>query len=243
MNIETILSKIPDYKDFYLVDELDEFLLSIVKNYPNIAELNEIGRSRKGHPILALTIGEGKKNALCFACPHPNEPIGSMTIVALIGLFVKYPELLKETGYTWHLIACIDPDGTRLNEGWFKGPFTLTNYARNFYRPPGYHQVEWTFPINYKGMIFNEPIPETRALMRLIEELKPNFMFSLHNTAFGGAYWYLNKNIPQLCEELEYSATRQKIPLQLGEPEAAYVEKFSQAVHSMLSIKYFYDYI
>lgn len=243
MNIESILSRIPEYDYFYTVDELDAHLLKIAENYPGIVKIKEIGKSRKGHPILALTVGDGVKNALCFACPHPNEPIGAMTIVSLIDIFVNDPELLRETGHTWHLIACIDPDGTRLNEGWFKGPFTLTNYARNFYRPPGYEQVEWTFPISYKGMSFIRPIPETQALMTLIDQLKPNFMFSLHNAAFGGAYWYLNKNIPDLCSELENSAVRQSIPLQLGEPEAAYIEKFSPAVHSMLSMTAYYDYM
>ncbi len=44
-------------------------------------------------------------------------------------------ELRDGYDYTWHLIGCVDPDGTRLNEGWFAGPFTPRNYARHFYRP------------------------------------------------------------------------------------------------------------
>jgi len=32
--------------------------------------------------------------------------------------------LREELGYTWHFIKSIDADGMRLNEGWFKGPFT-----------------------------------------------------------------------------------------------------------------------
>lgn len=243
MEIESILSKIPDYQTFYTVKELDEQVRILEEEYPDIVKAYEIGTSRKGHPILCMRIGEGEKNALCFACPHPNEPIGAMTLTAMARLFAENCELLKETGFTWYLIPCIDPDGTKLNEGWFKGPFSLTNYVRNFYRPVGHEQVEWTFPFDYNGISFNKPIPETQSLMKLIDELKPSFMFSLHNAAFGGAYWYLSDNIPELCNELENTAARQNVPLQLGEPEAAYITKFSPAVHSMLSITKFYDYM
>lgn len=243
MNIERILAKIPDYKTFYTVDELDEQVHILRNEYPDIVRVNEIGISRKGHSILCMSIGSGKKNALCFACPHPNEPIGAMTLTAMARLFAEDKELLEETGFTWYLIPCIDPDGTRLNEGWFKGPFNITNYVRDFYRPAGYEQVEWTFPLDYKGLYFDKPIPETQSLMRLINELKPAFMFSLHNAAFGGAYWYLSDNINGICTELENAAARQNIPLHLGEPEAAYITKFSPAVHSMLSMNQYFDYM
>jgi len=41
--------------------------------------------------------------------------------------------LRESLGYTWYLVKCIDPDGTRLNEGWFKGPFSIENLARHYY--------------------------------------------------------------------------------------------------------------
>ena len=78
--------------------------------------------------------------------------------------------------YTWNIVKCIDPDGTRLNEGWFKGPFTVTNYAKNFYRPGGTQQAEWTFPVEYKNYSFFSPIAETQALMTAITALKPVFI-------------------------------------------------------------------
>lgn len=243
MEIESILSRISDFQVFYTVNELDEQVRILEAEYPEIVKVSEIGTSRKGHKILCMSMGEGKKNALCFACPHPNEPIGAMTLTAMARLFAVDMELLKETGFTWYLIPCIDPDGTRLNEGWFKGPFNLSNYVRNFYRPVGHEQVEWTFPFDYKGLHFDKPIPETQALMKLIDELKPSFMFSLHNAAFGGAYWYITDNIPGLCADLENAAHRQNVPLQLGEPEAAYITKFSPAVHSMLSMTAYCDYM
>ena len=241
MNAEKILQLVPDYEVFLTVDELAAECRRLSKEYPEVITLKSIGKSRKGDELWALVMGRGDKNALCFACPHPNEPIGAMTLIALAGIFAKDADLLEETGMTWHLIPCIDPDGTRLNEGWFRGPFNIENYVRGFYRPGGSQQVEWTFPMDYKGHTFSEPIPETRALMAMIRELKPSFVFSLHNSAFGGAYWYITNDDAGLCEKLENCAVRQGIPLHLGEPESFYIKKKSGAVHSMMSKKSYFD--
>ena len=241
MNVEQILQLVPDYDVFLTVDELAAECRRLSNEYPELITLKSIGKSRAGDDLWALVMGNGEKNALCFACPHPNEPIGAMTLITLAGIFAKDTDLLEETGMTWHLIPCIDPDGTRLNEGWFKGPYSIENYVRGFYRPGGSQQVEWTFPMDYKGHTFNDPIPETRALMAMIQELKPSFVFSLHNSAFGGAYWYITNDDAKLCEELENSAVRQGIPLHLGEPESFYIKKKSRAVHSMMSKRDYFD--
>lgn len=243
MDIPKILEWVPAYETFCTVDELDAEVRRIAAAYPQVVRTEVVGTSRQGHPIQAMIMGRGKKNALCFACPHPNEPIGAMTLITMGEIFGSHPEVLEETGFTWTLIPCIDPDGTRLNEGWFKGPYSFFNYAKGFYRPPGNKQVEWTFPINIRGAKFDDPLPETRALMKLIDELKPRFMFSLHNSAFGGAWWYLTDNIPDLCAKLENAAARQDIPLHLGEPEAAYITKYSPAVHSMMSVTAMVNYM
>jgi hypothetical protein len=51
----------------------------------------------------------------------------------------------------------------RLNEGWFKGPFTPANYARHFFRPAPFDQVEWTFPDRVQTLKFDStPAGETR---------------------------------------------------------------------------------
>lgn len=243
MNIERILAKVPHYSAFYTVDELAEKGRQLCEAHPQIIERMAIGTSRQGEPLWCLKLGNGPKNALCFACPHPNEPIGAMTLITLAQLLAEDPELLAETHMTWYLIPCIDPDGTRLNEGWFKGPFDIESYVRGFYRPGGQQQVEWTFPFDYKGHSWQTPIPETAALMALIDALSPAFVFSLHNCAFGGAYWYLNDSNPALCRELEASARRQGIPLHLGEPESPYITKYAKAVHSMMSMKTYYDWM
>ena len=58
-------------------------------------------------------------------------------------------------GHRWHVVACIDPDGLRLNEGWLAGPFTRGHYLRHFYRSAGDEQIEWTFPVDHKAAYFD----------------------------------------------------------------------------------------
>jgi len=90
---------------------------------------------------------------------------------------------------------------------------------------------------------FNEPIPETRALMALIDEARPDFIYSLHNAGFGGVYYYLSHDIPLLYPIYQYMAYKQQLPLSLGEPEMPYAVKFADAVYSLPSTKDRYDYL
>ncbi|MDF1507242.1 M14 family zinc carboxypeptidase [Robertmurraya sp. DFI.2.37] len=242
INIQSVVDRVPDYKVFLTVDEMDESTRQLADEFPDIVTVFEAGKSRNGHSIECIKIGNGKKNALCFACPHPNEPIGAMTMEYFSRALAEDANLREALGFTWYIIKCIDPDGARLNEGWFKGPFNIYNYTKHFFRPVGFEQVEWTFPVDYKELHFHEPLPETQALMKIIDEIKPEFMYSLHNAGFGGAYWYISKDIPEIYEDLRSSALKQGVALSLGEPEAPYIKEFSPAVFQIMGVAQSYDY-
>jgi len=238
-----ILDDVPDYKVFLTVDELRNSTRQLANRYPEIVELMQIGKSRQGEIIDVIKIGHGPKVALLFAMPHPNEPIGSMMLEFFSQRLAEDEELRESLGYTWYLVKCIDPDGTRLNEGWFRGPFTLENYARHYYRPPAYQQVAWTFPIDYKTLHFNDPMPETQALMGLIEQLLPDFMYSLHNSDFGGVYYFIWEAAPPLYEQFHKLVESQELPLHLGESERPYEELYASAIYKDSSISAEYDYL
>ncbi|WP_078427561.1 M14 family zinc carboxypeptidase [Alkalihalobacterium alkalinitrilicum] len=242
MNFQPVIDNVPDYKEFLTVEEMDKSCWKLAEEYPDIVSVFEAGKSREGHAILCMKIGDGPKDALCFACPHPNEPIGAMTLEYFSRILAENDELREGLGFTWYMIKCIDPDGVRLNEDWFKGPFNLYNYSRNYFRPIGYEQVEWTFPIDYKELHFHKPLPETETLMKLIQDTKPDFMYSLHNAGFGGTYWYLTHDLPELYEELRKVAIKQDIPLNLGEPEEPFITKFSPAIFKNMTIGDAYDF-
>ncbi len=237
-----LITNVPDYKEFLTVDEMDANSLRLAEEYPDIVSIFKAGESRKGHPIYCLKIGNGSHTAFMFGCPHPNEPMGAMMLEYFSRAITEDDELRSELDYTWYLIKCIDVDGTQLNEKWFKGPFTITNYTRNYFRPAGYEQAEWTFPLHYKKYHFDTPIPETQTLMNIIDAVKPEFMYSLHNSGFGGTYWYLTEEIPELWDKLYDASRKQGIPLHLGEPEVNYVTAYAPAIFPMIKQEQEYDY-
>ncbi|HJE20407.1 MAG TPA: peptidase [Aliicoccus persicus] len=243
MNLDKIIERVPDYDHFLTVDELDQSTLQLEKEFPDVVTVFEAGKSRNGHPILCSKIGNGKKNALCFALPHPNEPIGAMTIEFLSRALAEDEEFRNSTEYTWYFMKCVDPDGTRLNEGWFKGPFNIYNYTKNFFRPGSIEQVEWTFPVNYKNLNFDDPMPETQAIMNVVQEAKPDFLYSLHNAGFGGAYWYITHEYEDIFDDLRDAAKKQGVALHLGEPETPAVKQYSQSIYNMLGIEEEYDFL
>jgi hypothetical protein len=237
------MTSLPEMDRFLTVDELRQDFERIAREFPDIARLERVGSSSLGEPIHMLSMGTGEKNALLFACPHPNEPIGAMMVHHFSKLLCEDDALRDDMGYTWHMIACVDPDGTRLNEGWFAGPFSVTNYAKHFYRPAGHQQVEWTFPNFYKNNFFDRSIPESEMLMRVIDRLQPALMASLHNAGFGGVYYYLSEEAPDLYPTLYNLPEWEELPLRLGEPEAPFVEEYAPAIFNLMEVSDIYDYM
>jgi len=223
------------------ISELGDSSKKLANDFTNV-EIIKIGKSRAGRILYCLKIGEGKENALLFAFPHPNEPIGIMSLEFLSHFLAENPEFTKHTGYSWHIIKAIDIDGAVLNEGWFKGEFNPLKYAMNYYRPAPYEQVEWTFPINHKKLKFDTPTPETQALMNLMQELKPKFMYSLHNSGFGGVYFYISNGVGNIYEELVNFVKKENLPLHLGEPETPYIKKLHDAIFQIVGVQEMYDF-
>jgi hypothetical protein len=240
---QQLLDAIPDYREFPTVDEMDESSRRLAAEYPGLVSIFEIGKTRDGHPLYCLKIGEGGPNALIFGLPHPNEPIGVLLMEYFTRALAENEALRRELGYTWYVVKAWDGDGARLNEGWFKGPFTVSHYIRNFYRPAGHEQVDWTFPVDYKELHFHNSIPETRAMMNLIDTIKPRFIYSLHNAGFGGVYWYMSKPLTELFDTLHGIPAKYHTPIHLGEPETPACVEYAKAIYASLGIASEYDYM
>lgn len=238
-----VLDNIPDYKHFLTINELDRNSYYLAYKYPKEVKVEIAGYSRNNQPIIHLIIGTGDKQALLYGSPHPNEPIGTLMLDYLAESLAGNKELREELSYTFHIIKSVDPDGTKLNEGWFKKELNVTNYARNFYRPEANAQVDWTFPINYKDLNFKEPIQETKVLMDIIDQYKPEFIYPLHNAGFGGTYWYLSHPYNDMYEALYDVSKEANIPVHLGEPEMPFIKKFAPAIFKMVGTKQIYDYM
>lgn len=235
--------RVPPVDGFPPVDELIAWFEDLTARHPDLITRRRIGTSRLGEPIPMFTVGNGPRAHLLFAGVHPNEPIGFRTLQHLASELVTDPVLLAESNASWHLIPCIDPDGTRLNEGWFADPADRIAYARRFYRPAGTEQVEWTFPFAHKDAYFDDVIPETQALMRVIDELKPDLMVSLHNAELGGVYYYVSEQVPGAIEALHAVAPAVGLPLDTGEPESPSLTQLAPAVFLAGSARDDYDYL
>ncbi len=236
-----ILDKVPAYKEFMTVAELDQSSQQLAKEFDNV-ELLELGKSTSGRLISCLKIGDGKRNALLFAFPHPNEPIGSLTVEFLSQFLAEHSDITDQLGYTWYMIKAIDPDGAALNEGWFKGEFDPVKFAHHYYRPAPHEQIEWTFPVKYKKLNFSSPTLETQALIKIIDQIKPEFMFSLHNAGFCGVYYYVTHAIPAMFPQFQNLVNEQNLPLHRGEPESPYLKKLDTGIFQMFGVQEVYDF-
>lgn len=239
-----LVGEVPSYDRFRTVAELEEGSRVLAKKYPDSVELRIIGESSEGRPITALLIGEGDESAFMYGFTHPNEPIGSMTIEYLASRLAASADLRKKLGYEFILAKAVDIDGAKLNEGWFRGPFDLLTYARNYYRPPPNEQAEWTFPIDYKTLHWSAPIPETRAIKNIVDEFKPAFTYILHNADFCGVYYYLSHELRPAYAELKNLPLSEGLPLHKGEPpDEPYLRTLDEGIYHDYGVSDEYEFI
>ena len=237
-----LIDAVPPIDRFPTVDELVASFDELAAGEPALVRRRRVGSSRLGEPIHAVTIGSGREHAVVFGGIHPNEPMGGPTALHLARTLVADAQLREELDYTWHIIGCADPDGMRLNEDWFSGTLDRAEYGRRFFRPASDEQVEWTFPLEYKELYFDRVIPETLALMRLIDDVRPTFMCSLHNGELGGVYYYLSTEAPELYPLLHAIPAHLGIPLDSGEPEMPYAPLYATAIFGETGVEQHYEF-
>jgi hypothetical protein len=234
---------VPAAQSFPRIDELTATFAALAAAHPELVTERRVGTSRRGEPIAGFTIGTGAKSFLVVGGVHPNEPIGSLTAIHLATQLVEDAAFRESSDAIWHIIPCIDPDGARLNEGWFENPQDRGFYSRRFYRPEPDQQVEWSFPTNYKNIYFDAMMPETQALAREIDRTKPDLYVALHNAEMGGVYYYLSRPEPAIYDLLHAIPRSLGLPLNTGEPESPYLETYAPAIFGTGSISDAYDYI
>ncbi|NEW38044.1 hypothetical protein GV794_11155 [Nocardia cyriacigeorgica] len=217
-DIGAIVGSVDRIDGFPTVDQLAVFLAELAAARPDRVRLTDIGRSRNGEPIRAARIGTGEPHIIVLGNPHPNEPLGMATIRHLVRRLVEDESAVL--GASWHIVPCLDPDGTRLNEAWFGGPMTRTDVARGFYRPPSSQQPEWCFPVAWRGTTIGTPLPETTALMTLIDRTRPALIASLHNADFGGGFFYCSGGDQSYWAALTGLLEAAQVPVYRGEPDA-----------------------
>jgi|GEM_PF-960054 hypothetical protein len=193
-----ILENVPHFRRYMTVDELHKRNAELVNENPGKVELIDLGKSTNGEVIDCLKIGDGKYNALIHGFPNCEEPMGGNLLDYFASSLVQDDELRESLDYTWYLIKCSDPDGARLNEGFQKGPHTPMNFTLNYYRTPNVLTAESCFPYRFGPLDLNDPVPETKALMKIMDTVPMTFISSLHMMKWGG----ITYEVPEPCEPI-----------------------------------------
>lgn len=237
-----LADRLPEVDGFLPIDDLIARFDALVRSSAGRVIKSRAGTSRLGEPIHAYTVGDGPRTALIVGGVHPNEPIGSWTALWLAEAAAAKDEPVASLGYRWCIVPTIDPDGARLNESWFDNPADRIGYGRGFYRPAPDSQAEWTFPTNYKNAYFDRVLPETLAFMRLIDDLRPELLVSLHNGELGGVYYYISRDAPGLVGALSAIPDHFGLPLDVGEPESPHLRSYAPAIFRLDPVSSAYDY-
>ncbi|GGZ26673.1 M14 family zinc carboxypeptidase [Streptomyces poonensis] len=195
------------------VTELESSARALAARRPALCAFRQIGVSRAGRPLQLLSVGHAPRAVLVVAGAHANEPTGGSTLLAVAERVLDEREL--RTGTSWHFLLCADPDGASLHVT--PAPRTLFDYHLGFFRPAGPEQPEWSPSVLPPDRL----PPETRALTRVIDELRPYLQVTLHGTDLGGSWVQLTKDVPGLAEPFAKSAAELNIPVETSASDAA----------------------
>ena len=239
INIERTLGSLPVFKSFLPLTRINKFTESLRKD-PRFS-VKIAGRSSLGKPIYHVRFGRGGTKVLFAGFPHPNEPVGGLTALALLTLLKDGCPELAGRDIEWHVIPCATPDGAALTEGWTLKPFSFRRFMRYYFRKDHCHDLESSFPIKYGKMNFRKTVPETRAVMKVLRTARPDLYYSLHNASQEGAFFLLGRELGAKYYSQFYRLMRRlKIPLYAGEFPLI-VKKYSPAIYSEILIRTEYD--
>lgn len=170
------------------IEECAAFARKIVNYYPKvlpavdvIAEANliakdwlrvsDLPKSRKGHVGQLMSQNSlNKNNALLYGFPDPGEAVGGTGLLCLMKALKEKESFLEEMQFNWNFIPCLNFDD-QPNDG-----KTLDKVMKT-----SEQEVDW---------LVNNPRPETTALLQIAKELKPQFIFALHDE------WHCHEEIP-----------------------------------------------
>ncbi|MFI0900831.1 M14 family zinc carboxypeptidase [Streptomyces sp. NPDC020983] len=205
---------------------------AFVRFRPGLCTLRVAGRSREGRPLYVLTVGHDRprvRNILVVAGAHADERIGGASAMRIAERVARDPHLHAGAGAAWHFVLCLDPDGALRTEDGPAVRRTPAAHFRHAYRPPADEQPEWAPSIRPA----HDPLPESEALLTLIDELRPVLQCSLHGNDIGGAWAQVTRELPGLAETLGTVCAERDVPVQTGTYDALYWRATGPGVYAM----------
>jgi len=242
IEVQEVLQDLPHFETFCSVSDLSQLAASLEKASPRVT-VEVAGTSVNGLPIHHIRFGKGSAKALVTGFPHCHEPVGGMTVLSLMRLLEQGHPQLNRLDVEWHIVPCIDPDGALLNESWTQQPFTFANYMRKRHVQSWLEQVDCSFPIAYKKLHFDQPSKEAAVLKSLLEQIRPDYFFSLHNSIAAGGAWYpISRDIDSMYySELHGLREEYGIPLQATIAHEKWCRQFAPGIYEMFSVTHLYD--
>ncbi|WP_407565091.1 M14 family zinc carboxypeptidase [Streptomyces sp. 184] len=212
------------------MDDLTRTARDLVRRHPSRCRLRQVGASRAGEPLWLLSAGHGSRNVLVVSGAHANEPAGGAAVAELACRAVRGgPDGRQDRAAAWHFLLCLDPDGARHTEAWTRHPGTLERQLRHFYRPAADQQPEWLPPPGTRAA----PLPETRALLTVLDELRPVLQISLHANDAGGAWAQLTHDLPGAPAALAHAAAGVAVPLAVAPVDTLHMPSAGPGVFLM----------
>ena len=175
----------------YLRDNtLREACETLIRDTPAIT-MEDIGVSRDGRPLIALTLGSGPTHITVKGNAHADEPTGIVTCLLLARLLTEHPDwrILKDH-FRFFLVPTANPDGLARNREWMTESFDLRRYFLHVYRDLPRDDVEFGYPASIGSD--SDVRPENIACARFFDAAAPIAAhLSLHSMVFTGGAWFL----------------------------------------------------
>ena len=152
----------------------------------------EIGRSRKGRPIVAYRIGDGPLRVSLVGGCHADEPVGPRFLDRFVR-FLGAPDGAElRAAATWSVIPHVNPDGAEANAAW-QTPgadrYDFVEYLRHRVRELPGDDIEFGFP---RGDGDRGARPENRAAWEFWRAGAPyDLHVSMHGMSVAAGPYFL----------------------------------------------------
>ena len=158
-------------------DEVRRALTRIARASDGRVRLGVIGRSNEGRPLRLATVGTGRTRLLLVTQQHGDEPLGTPAAVrALWALGVPdtawHRALLRRV--TVDVVVQANPDGAVRNQRYNHDPSATGDYSEP---GVGYDINRFHNPLTPIG---DNPVPESRAILRLWHATHPRIVVDYH---------------------------------------------------------------
>lgn len=137
----------------------------------------ELGRSVRGVPLVLEIFGDGPNRVFIFGGIHGDEPFSAVLARKLVQYLRVQPDAVA--GRTVGILAEANPDGLAANRRFNASGVDLNrNFpARNWRQAGGKRAQHGPRPASE---------PETRAIMRAMEIIRPERIVSIHSARYSG---------------------------------------------------------